>query len=249
MNYTESLDHSIAKNGQPMHDDHKPISSVFSGNDANMLIWSLMEVVKSAQLSGLTFNPDDPNTYTVFLKALQKLFAGSPFVEALAQVLDSHVKNTSNPHQTTAAQVGADPAGAADQAVASHEAKADPHSQYLTQAEGDQLYMKHGDNPVGSPGGYQVRGDFAGQFSEFNDTGHTVLYFFSGGAANGNRYQLSASVDGVTVLEAHDSNPEWSKAGSLTVACAPGSTVLCTSNPHQEGAGTIHVVRFVGPFN
>lgn len=44
--------------------------------------------------------------------------------------LDAHTGNTSNPHSTTAAQVGADPTGTAAAAVAAHEAAADPHPQY-----------------------------------------------------------------------------------------------------------------------
>lgn len=44
--------------------------------------------------------------------------------------IDSHIANTSNPHATTAAQVGADPAGTAVAVVALHVAAADPHPQY-----------------------------------------------------------------------------------------------------------------------
>lgn len=44
--------------------------------------------------------------------------------------LASHIGNTSNPHSTTAAQVGADPAGTAASALAGHVAAADPHTQY-----------------------------------------------------------------------------------------------------------------------
>lgn len=46
--------------------------------------------------------------------------------------IDLHLANTSNPHNTTAAQVGADPTGTASAAIAAHLAAADPHSQYAT---------------------------------------------------------------------------------------------------------------------
>jgi hypothetical protein len=46
----------------------------------------------------------------------------------------------------TAAQVGADSAGTAAAAVAAHAAAADPHSQYLTQAEGDAAYATKANN-------------------------------------------------------------------------------------------------------
>ena len=47
----------------------------------------------------------------------------------------AHQANTDNPHQTTAEQVGADPAGTAAQAIIDHEQAADPHGQYLLQSE------------------------------------------------------------------------------------------------------------------
>ena len=48
---------------------------------------------------------------------------------------DAHTASTSNPHATTAAQVGADPAGTAAAAVAAHAAALDPHPTYTTAAE------------------------------------------------------------------------------------------------------------------
>ena len=53
---------------------------------------------------------------------------------------NEHVNNESNPHGTTAAQVGADEVGTADAAVTAHEAESDPHSQYLDEADGDARY-------------------------------------------------------------------------------------------------------------
>lgn len=245
MNYTESLDHSIANNGQRMHDDLRPMPTVWSSNDANMLIWSLMEVVNAAALDGLAFNPEDPNSYTVFLKALQKLFAGSPFVEALAQALDSHIKDKGNPHKTTAEQVGADPVGAAAQAVSNHEAKSDPHPQYLTTLEGDSRYIQSAGG--GQASGYVYLGTFTGSFNETNLTGHTAIYIITGGSAGGNRYALSASVDGNFIAGCSDANPEWSKVGALTIPCAAGSTITCASNVYNDGAGNFRVMRFDGP--
>lgn len=49
--------------------------------------------------------------------------------------LDAHTTNNGNPHSTTAAQVGADPAGTAAAAVAAHVAALDPHPQYTTAAQ------------------------------------------------------------------------------------------------------------------
>lgn len=44
--------------------------------------------------------------------------------------LNSHTGNSNNPHSTTAAQVGADPAGTAANAISTHVSASDPHTQY-----------------------------------------------------------------------------------------------------------------------
>ena len=49
--------------------------------------------------------------------------------------IQSHISNTSNPHNTTAAQVGADPTGTASGLMTSHINAVDPHPQYTTVAE------------------------------------------------------------------------------------------------------------------
>lgn len=52
----------------------------------------------------------------------------------------AHLAGGSNPHGTTAADVGADAAGTAASAVSAHAAASDPHPQYLTPTEGDAAY-------------------------------------------------------------------------------------------------------------
>lgn len=64
--------------------------------------------------------------------------------------IDSHISSTSNPHGTTASQVGADPAGTASSAIASHLAASDPHPQYETSSEAQAKVDAHAnrtDNP------------------------------------------------------------------------------------------------------
>ncbi|MCT9014627.1 phage tail protein [Cupriavidus gilardii] len=94
MNYTDSLDHVVhAGTGQPMHSDSIAVPTVVSSNDMNMVIWSLMEVLKAANVSGRTFNPDDPGSYSRFRLALETIFAtldspdftGDPTVETPPQ--------------------------------------------------------------------------------------------------------------------------------------------------------------------
>ena len=48
--------------------------------------------------------------------------------------IQSHISNTSNPHSTTAAQVGADPSGTATGLMATHTGASDPHTQYALES-------------------------------------------------------------------------------------------------------------------
>jgi hypothetical protein len=54
--------------------------------------------------------------------------------------IDSHLVNSSNPHSTTATQVGADATGTATTAVSNHVSASDPHTQYYNQTRGDARY-------------------------------------------------------------------------------------------------------------
>lgn len=59
----------------------------------------------------------------------------------------SHISNTSNPHNVTYTQVGAEQAGAAAAAITVHEAEANPHPLYLLKAN-DFLQLDVGSVPV-----------------------------------------------------------------------------------------------------
>lgn len=56
------------------------------------------------------------------------------FIRAKTEIeaLQSHAASTTNPHSVTATQVGADPAGTASAAIATHESESDPHPQYFS---------------------------------------------------------------------------------------------------------------------
>lgn len=58
MDYTTSPDYGVAANGQRLHQDAKSPATVISRRDLNMLIWSLMEVLKAAGISGKEFSPE-----------------------------------------------------------------------------------------------------------------------------------------------------------------------------------------------
>ncbi|PRE05918.1 phage tail protein [Burkholderia multivorans] len=76
MDYTTSLDNVVhGATGRRMHSDSIAVPTVWSGNDANMVIWSMMEMLKLANVDGQAFNPDDEASYTRFRDALLKVFA------------------------------------------------------------------------------------------------------------------------------------------------------------------------------
>ena len=73
MNYTKSNSYTEhAGTGQRMHDAAKAVPTQVSDSDLNMVIWSLMEVIKDAGLPGIDFSAENPDSYKQLLKALQK---------------------------------------------------------------------------------------------------------------------------------------------------------------------------------
>ncbi|MCA8478263.1 phage tail protein [Burkholderia multivorans] len=80
MDYTTSLDNVVhGATGHRMHSDSIAVPTVWSENDANMVIWSMMEVLGQAGIAGQAFNPDDRASYTRFRDALTALFAQFQF--------------------------------------------------------------------------------------------------------------------------------------------------------------------------
>jgi microcystin-dependent protein len=63
--------------GQRMHKEQQAVPTAWSEKDANMVIWSLMEVVKAGGLAGVQFDPDVPSSYQVVLNAIRNLYAAS----------------------------------------------------------------------------------------------------------------------------------------------------------------------------
>lgn len=77
MDYTLSPDFVCDQNtGYRRHDDSTPVPTVWSAKDANSVLWSMMEVVKAGGQLPMQFDPSNPATYQVFLKALQGLYRG-----------------------------------------------------------------------------------------------------------------------------------------------------------------------------
>lgn len=78
MDYTRSLDFIVdPTTGHRRHDDARALSTAVSSDDMNAILWSLMEVLNYVGLAGKAFDPKNPDSYTVLLKALQRLHSGA----------------------------------------------------------------------------------------------------------------------------------------------------------------------------
>lgn len=74
MDYTLSPEFIIhPSTGQRMHSANQPVPTEMSDKDFNSLIWSMMEVVKAADLAGQQFDPGVPATYRVLRDAIAEL--------------------------------------------------------------------------------------------------------------------------------------------------------------------------------
>jgi hypothetical protein len=86
-----------------------------------------------------------------------------------AAALTAHTSNTSNPHATTAAQVGADAVGTATGAIASHVAAGDPHTQYALDSDKNAANGYAGLTASKLAGAQQTYGTGANTACEGND--------------------------------------------------------------------------------
>lgn len=72
MNYTQSDAYvTHAGTGQRMHQDTAPITTQVTADDLNLLIWSLMAILKQVGEPGVAFDADTPTSYTALLRALR----------------------------------------------------------------------------------------------------------------------------------------------------------------------------------
>lgn len=78
MDYTHSQDAATdAGTGNKLHSDSAPVPTVWSAEDANSIIWSLMRVVEAAGISAARFNPASAPTYSKVLDAINALIAAA----------------------------------------------------------------------------------------------------------------------------------------------------------------------------
>lgn len=92
MDYTQSDSYTThGGTGQRMHDADKPISTIWSDKDANSVLWSLMEIVKAAGLTGIQFDPANPATYQRLRNALTLLIANEVTARLVAGALPAGI--------------------------------------------------------------------------------------------------------------------------------------------------------------
>ena len=75
MDYTSSPNYvTHYGTGQRMHEATQALPTVVSDQDMNMVLWSLMEVVKESGLPGIPFSKDSPTSYQRLRDALRALY-------------------------------------------------------------------------------------------------------------------------------------------------------------------------------
>lgn len=75
MDYTSSPNYvTHYGTGQRMHEANQALPTVVSDQDMNMVLWSLMEVVKESGLPGIPFSKDSPTSYQRLRDALRVLY-------------------------------------------------------------------------------------------------------------------------------------------------------------------------------
>lgn len=75
MDYTLSPNYvTHGGTGNRMHEADQPLPTVVGERDMNSVLWSLMEVVKAAGLTGIQFDPAVPASYQRLLQALNALY-------------------------------------------------------------------------------------------------------------------------------------------------------------------------------
>lgn len=74
MDYTQASAYvTHSGTGQRMAQDNLPVPTACTAQDFNMVVWSLMEILKANGVAGAQFNPDSPATYQKLLTALRKM--------------------------------------------------------------------------------------------------------------------------------------------------------------------------------
>lgn len=74
MDYTLSNSYDTdAGTGNRMHEDSKAVPTAVTDLDMNSIMWSLMEVLKAADLPGIQFDKANPASYQQLLKAIRSL--------------------------------------------------------------------------------------------------------------------------------------------------------------------------------
>jgi phage-related tail fiber protein len=161
-----------------VHEVHRvPVSAL--SVDAVNTAWLIVEAVVPASVGGWTVREiglfdDDNHLIAVgnFPDTYKPLLAEGSARDLLIRMI-IQTSNASVVNLTIDPSVVVATAGTVANAIAAHEAKADPHPQYLTQAEGDVLY-----DPLGIAVAQRTAHEAAADPHPQYKTPKNTLYFF-----------------------------------------------------------------------
>ena len=150
MDYTSSPNYvTHYGTGQRMHEATQALPTVVSDQDMNMVLWSLMEVVKESGLPGIPFSKDSPTSYQRLRDALRALYTPKIEYSSVPTSNKGLMIVVTQPHLRVMVWNG---------------------SQYVRAPwhQPCQLFFSY-DNPASIPGALPVRADVSYQQSNYPD--------------------------------------------------------------------------------
>lgn len=150
MDYTSSPNYvTHYGTGQRMHEANQALPTVVSDQDMNMVLWSLMEVVKESGLPGIPFSKDSPTSYQRLRDALRVLYTPKNECSSVPTSNKGLMIVVTQPHLRVMVWDG---------------------SQYVRAPwhQPCELFFSY-DNPSSIPGALPVRGDVSYQQANYPD--------------------------------------------------------------------------------
>ena len=209
MDYTSSSNYvTHYGTGQRMHEANQALPTVVSDQDMNMVLWSLMEVVKESGLPGIPFSKDSPTSYQRLRDALRVLYTPKNECSSVPTSNKGLMIVVTQPHLRVMVWNG---------------------SQYVRAPwhQPCQLFFSY-DNPASIHGALPVRGDVSYQQANYPD-----LVARLGLSGNGTFTLAEARGEFIRVLD----NGRGADVGR-TLGSAQGDAIRNITGEHSVGSLT-----------